>query len=91
MKNRKKQNKIASEIQNLNKKCTVHPGPKRPSNKKSAHGHLPAAAWAPGPKTNGWAAKAAQRRPPAWAETSPATAVAPPPSIARSTAEIDPA
>jgi hypothetical protein len=41
----------------MENKSTVHNRPERPGCEIR-----PAAAWAPGPKTNGWAAKTAQRR-----------------------------
>jgi hypothetical protein len=63
----------------------------QPNIRKPAHGLPTSPAWAPGPAANGWAGEAAQRRTPPGLIPARAAAGASPPSIARSTAEIEPA
>jgi hypothetical protein len=58
---------------------------------KLARGLPTPPAWALGPAADGWAGQAAQRRTPPGLNSARAAADASPPSIARSTAEIEPA
>jgi hypothetical protein len=89
--NKKYKTKIASEIQNLNEKyyCSQPTGTAR--LRKPARGLLRVPAWTLGPAAKGWAGEVAQRRTLSGLKLAHAAANAPPPSIARSMAEIEPA
>jgi hypothetical protein len=63
----------------------------QPNIRKPAHGLPTSPAWAPGPAANCWAGQAAQRRTLPGLIPARAAAGASPPSIARSTAEKQPA
>jgi hypothetical protein len=79
------------KFENLNRK---HYCPQlwiRPSIRKRPAACLLTPAWARGPAANGWAGETAQRRPPPGLIPAQAAARASPPSIARSTVEIQPA